>query len=337
MTAGRQVATIPAGGLTEVTGYAAVPAALRHAGTWAQVIRADLAQAVAGFIAAGQHLAQAKQDIGHGGWEDFCRGQVGISPQTASRLMRIGDAFHDQTEHTCSVLPPSWGTLYELTLLEPADLAEAIESGAIHPELERSEAQAIVASYRARAAMPEIRHGDFRQVLAGVSGVDLVVTDPPYGDNAVNLYGDLAAWAARALNPGGSLIAYCGQATLPDVLHVMGEHLRYWWTLALEHNHGGQQLPGKRVIAEWKPVLWFVRDRREGRAYVADRIRGSRPDKAAHDWAQGSTEILYLIEQLTEPGQLVADPFAGSGSFGKAALSAGRRFIGADLPGKVDR
>jgi DNA modification methylase len=115
----------------------------------------------------------------------------------------------------------------------------------------------------------------------------------------------------------------------------MGEHLRYWWTLSVEHSHGGQQLPGKWVIAEWKPAVWYVRDRREGRAYVADRIRGTRPDKNAHDWAQGSAEILYLIEQLTEPGDLVADPFAGSGAFGKAALSASRKFIGADKPGMV--
>lgn len=300
---------------------------------WAGIVRADLAEAVAGFIAAGQHLTQAKADIEHGGWDDWCRDQVHISRQTAHQLMAIGRKFNEMYNASYICLPPSWGTLYELSRLDPADLAEAIETGAIHPELERSEAQAIVASYAARSAMPEIRHGDFRDVLAGVTGVDLIVTDPPYGDKTIGLYADLAKWAASALTPGGSLIAYCGQATLPGVLAAMGEHLRYWWTLAVEHNYGGQQLPGKGVIAEWKPVVWFVRERRAGHAYVADRIRGTRPDKDAHQWAQGSSEVLYLIEQLTEPGQLVADPFAGSGAFGKSALAAGRKFIGADIPG----
>ena len=38
-----------------------------------------------------------------------------------------------------------------------------------------------------------------------------------------------------------------------------------------------------------------------------------------------------LVRQSSEPGQLVADPFMGSGSVGIAALRLGRRFTGTDL------
>lgn len=38
-----------------------------------------------------------------------------------------------------------------------------------------------------------------------------------------------------------------------------------------------------------------------------------------------------LIEQSSVPGEMVADPFAGSGSVGVAALKLGRSFIGTDL------
>jgi site-specific DNA-methyltransferase (adenine-specific) len=38
-----------------------------------------------------------------------------------------------------------------------------------------------------------------------------------------------------------------------------------------------------------------------------------------------------LIEQSTQPGELVIDPFMGSGSCGVAALETGRRFWGNDL------
>ena len=178
----------------------------------------------------------------------------------------------------------------------------------------------------------EIRRGDFRDVLNDLEdgSVDLVVTDPPYGDNFTALYGDLAKWASAKLKPGGSLVAYVGQANLPDVLALMSDHLRYWWTLALVHKHGAQQLPGKWVMVEWKPVVWFVKDHRSGRLYVADRMSGSKPRKDLHEWAQGVDEVAYLIEQLTDAGQLVVDPFAGSGSFGHAALDLGRHFIGAE-------
>lgn len=180
---------------------------------------------------------------------------------------------------------------------------------------------------------PEIRRGDFVDVLADLEdgSVDLILTDPPYGDDALPSYAKLAEFAAAKLKPGGSLVCYTGQSILPGVLDTLGKYLRYWWTLSLEHAAGGQQLPGKWVFVEWKPVVWFVKDHREGRSYVADRIRGTRPDKDQHEWAQGVEEVVYLVESLTDLGGLVVDPFAGSGSFGRAALKLGRRFVGADL------
>lgn len=179
----------------------------------------------------------------------------------------------------------------------------------------------------------DIRKGDFVEALADVEdgSVDLILTDPPYGDEALPSYARLAEFAAAKLKPGGSLICYTGQSILPGVLDTMGKWLRYWWTLSLEHRSGGQQLPGKWVFVEWKPIVWFVRDFRDGRSYVADRVRGTAPDKDAHEWAQGVEEVVYLIESLTEIDGLVVDPFAGSGSFGRAALGLGRRFVGADL------
>lgn len=183
---------------------------------------------------------------------------------------------------------------------------------------------------------PPIIMGDFRDDFdrnIETGSATLVLTDPPYETGALHLYSDLAERANRWLRPGGSLICYTGQATMPEALARLSEHLRYWWTLALTHSHGGQQLPGKWVLVEWKPVLWFVKDYRLGREYVADRLRGSSTEKSHHEWAQGIEEVKYLVERLTEPNELVLDPFAGSGSFGRAALALGRRFLGADVPG----
>lgn len=42
-----------------------------------------------------------------------------------------------------------------------------------------------------------------------------------------------------------------------------------------------------------------------------------------------------LIEQSSSPGELVIDPFNGSGSCGEAALRAGRLYAGADVSEKA--
>jgi hypothetical protein len=182
-------------------------------------------------------------------------------------------------------------------------------------------------------APPEIRRGDFRIVLADVApdSVPLILTDPPYPALYLPLWAELARFAARVLVPGGSLLAYSGQGNLLEVMNRLSAELRYWWTLALVHGHGSQNLPGKFVTIGWKPVLWFVKERRRDSTYVADRINGSPPRRGVQDWAQGQDELLPLIRSLTMPEEVIVDPFAGSGTVGYAALAAGRRFLGAEL------
>jgi hypothetical protein len=184
----------------------------------------------------------------------------------------------------------------------------------------------------------EIRCGDFREVLQDIEPgtVTLILTDPPYPTEYLPLWTDLGKWGAQALCEGGSLIAYCGQSILPDVLNRLNEHLRYWWTIALIHEHGAQNLPGKYVSAGWKPLPWFVRDNRATQTMLPDTIRGTPPRKTIPTgddgtWAQGTDELAPIISGLTSPGDLIIDPFAGSGTTGIAAARFGRRFIGAEL------
>lgn len=204
--------------------------------------------------------------------------------------------------------------------------------------VDRLEAERWDADHPDAKASVDIRSGDFRTVLGDIEPetVALVLTDPPYPEKYIDLWADLGEFSAKALVDGGSLVAYCGQSIMPDAFDRLRPWLRYWWTLALTHSSGSQMLPGKFVSVGWKPLLWFVRDRRRDNAMVPDRITGSPPRKtqdAGDDgtWAQGVEELESVISALTAPGDLIVDPFAGSGTTGLAAVRFGRRFIGAEL------
>jgi DNA modification methylase len=179
----------------------------------------------------------------------------------------------------------------------------------------------------------DLRIGDCRLVLGDIAdeSVPLILTDPPYGNEAAPLYEWLARFAARVLIPGGSLICYTGTTLLPRDHRILGAHLTYWWQAVMLHD-SSQRVFGAGVIAQQKPILWYVKGQRRGRALVADVIRSRRDRlKLEHEWSQGGGGVDHWIHQLTEPEETVVDPFAGTATWGRIACELGRRWIGADI------
>lgn len=223
----------------------------------------------------------------------------------------------------------------------------------IATERRRAEEEARIAQSRAEAARVEaeraerlvkewetwqadnvtILKGDFRRIGQQIpdESIDLIFTDPPYDAETIPLYGDLAAFAARVLKPNGSLITYVGHYAIPEVMPLMTPHLRYWWLLAVDHSGSAARLPGKWVFVHWKPLLWFVKGGRRDNEYIADQINSQQTAKDLHPWQQDTTEATYYIEHLTQPGETVLDPFAGSGTTLIAGLQLNRRVIGVDI------
>ena len=65
--------------------------------------------------------------------------------------------------------------------------------------------------------------------------------------------------------------------------------------------------------------------------YCAKASKADREAGNIHPTVKPSALMQYLCRLVTAPGGLILDPFAGSGSTGKAAIAEGFRFLGAEL------
>ena len=182
--------------------------------------------------------------------------------------------------------------------------------------------------------MYDIRLCDAIEMLRSLDdgSVDLILTDPPYPKKFEHLFAQMAEVAASKLKVGGSLVTLCGHHQVIRVGHEMSLHLRFWWCGGMLHTTL-KRLAGKWVCIQGKPMLWYVRERRRvgDTQCPIDYMEGGGKDKRFHAWGQPVHWFKHWIERLTNPGDLVVDPFIGGGTTAVAAVELGRRCIGAEL------
>jgi len=203
-------------------------------------------------------------------------------------------------------------------------------------EQERKEARKEIAAVGQAIADERFVPGDFVQVATDHlkdNSVDLIFTDPPYFTEYVPDYGRLAEVAARVLVDGGSLIAYCGHALVPQILEAMKPAgLRFFWLLGCIHTGQCSRMQRSGIVVTWKPMLWFVKGgtRFNTQVFVNDSVVSQR-EKSAHDWQQSVVEAAYYVDLLAEPDGIVFDPFCGGGTTAMACRSVGRNFLTCDV------
>ena len=190
----------------------------------------------------------------------------------------------------------------------------------------------------------ELRAGDFRQVLADLpdASVDAIVTDPPYDKAGVPLFEDFAVFAARGLKPGRLAVVSAGHLELDTEMELLARGgLTYCW-------HGANVLAGrhtkvhKRMVFGWhRSVLLYSAGPYQPRNWINDLTwaegRGGPEERPLHPWQQALEPVRHWVRSVSQPGELVCDPFLGSGTTALACALEGRRFIGCDLdPGCVE-
>jgi DNA modification methylase len=167
--------------------------------------------------------------------------------------------------------------------------------------------------------------------------LDIIFTDPPWKE--MQLYRSLAQLAKNKLKPGGLLLTIAGSLFIPEVANILiNSGLHYIDTLCFVYSRASTALAGKPIKKVWKPVLLFSKgkprlDPLGGDWSNAITVYSQRHEsKQGHDWQQPYWPVYYWLSKVVQPGDTIADPFAGYGTTVPAAKSIGRlRCIATDL------
>lgn len=188
--------------------------------------------------------------------------------------------------------------------------------------------------------------GDCLEVLPRLPAgcVDAVVTDPPYGINlrdnsAGGRYGrrrpawEYAISGDESTEVGQRLLDWCAESSLPTV--VFASPKLPWpgkWSSLLVWDKGGAVGGGGDVKRCWKQTWELIQvartgELREGRDSAVLRFAVAPSLSTVHPAAKPVSLMRYLIRQTTDPGDIILDPFGGSGTTAVAAIAEGRRCI----------
>jgi site-specific DNA-methyltransferase (adenine-specific) len=192
------------------------------------------------------------------------------------------------------------------------------------------------------------------------ASVDLMVTDPPYESLEKHRAVGTTTRLKHSKASSNDWFSIFPNSRFPEFFaeayRVLAKNRHFYLFCDPETMFIAKPAAEQAGFKFWKPIVWdkqkigmgyHYRSRYElvlffekGKRKLADlgvpdiieepRIRGEYP-------AQKPVRVSeVLIGQSTDEGELVVDPFMGSGSTGHAALSLGRRFAGTDIsPGAV--
>ena len=189
-------------------------------------------------------------------------------------------------------------------------------------------------NYKDEDYRPKIYKGRFQDICKDFddNSIDHIITDPPYPKEYLPDWGDLSKIANRILKPGGFCICYSGKLHLPDVINLMTEHLSYYWQLILLHTGLPAAVHPVKMNTMYKPILIFYKEPRTPQdKYIIDLIKGTGREKYGHKWQQAEDELKQVLDNFTHEGDLILDPFAGSGTTGSCCMKNKRRSILIDI------
>lgn len=118
-----------------------------------------------------------------------------------------------------------------------------------------------------------------------------------------------------------------------ELILVFYRHLPTWNKIPLDNQRGKPYRKQKDTHQSliYNSILLTGTASIDGTRCPRDVVRFSRPQRTIHPTQKPEALVRYLIENYTEPGALIVDPFAGGGTTLAAAASCGRFSVGSEI------
>ena len=192
--------------------------------------------------------------------------------------------------------------------------------------------------------------------------IDALITDPPYNiarDNNFTSMGragidfgdwdkgfNLISWlpiAIEKLKKGGNIIIFTSwKNTTPIIKELEKINCEAKDMIRVEKSNPMPRNRDRRFVTDYEIAIWAVKKgakwtfNRQLETYERPLIKTKVTPKSekiekGHPTQKNIETMEWLIERLTNEGDIVLDPFMGSGTTGVACQNLNRDFIGCEL------
>lgn len=192
--------------------------------------------------------------------------------------------------------------------------------------------------------LDEIITGDARELAKNIpdQSVDLVMADPVY--DRIEDYAWLAETAKRILKPGKACLVWCSNVGQYEVKPLMERWLPFVLPLTYTKIAKTHKAFGYKTFLWTTPLLWFQNGAHD-HDWLHDTVVDSNavvstatPPNDSYKWHKNPEAYIYWLLRFTKPGDVVYDPFTGTGSLPLVCLEYGRHFIASEiLPDVAER
>jgi len=203
--------------------------------------------------------------------------------------------------------------------------------------------------------MIDLRLGDCLEVMRFIpdKSIDLVLTDPPYNiarNNNFSIMGragiDFGEWdkgfdlfsyidqVSRILKKDGSFVvfnAWRNLGSIADYAEKQGFNTKDM--IRLEKSNPMPRNRDRRYITDYECAIWFVKNgakwtfNRQDSKYQRPKFVASI-ESGLHPTQKNLSLMENLVKIHSNQGDMVIDPFMGSGTTGVACKNLNRKFIG---------